>query len=147
MDLRLTWLTLMKDSTWLWLGIHNLRLDLDLTQMTRKSWLFFLSFFFAHIETLVVFFASATDAVHASLGDFAQRHYFKCRRALRALTTQHNIVLAHIRCDTLVFSCTSAMDLLLPKVLCLCLPCCFSQSSALFERRRSCLRKDVASEM
>ena len=45
-DLRLTWLTLMKDSTWLWLGIHNLRLDLDLTQMTRKSWLFFLSFFF-----------------------------------------------------------------------------------------------------
>ena len=31
-------------------GIHNLRLDLDLTQMTRKSWLFFLSFSFAHIE-------------------------------------------------------------------------------------------------
>ena len=44
-DLRLTWLTPMKNSTWLWLGINNLRLDLDLTQMTRKSWLFFLSFF------------------------------------------------------------------------------------------------------
>ena len=43
-DFRFTWLTLMKDSTWLWLGIHNLRLDLDLTQMTWKSWLFFLFF-------------------------------------------------------------------------------------------------------
>ena len=55
-DLRLTWLTLMKDSTWLWLGIHNLRLDLDLTQMTRQSWLFFLSFCFCtHWDVSFVF--------------------------------------------------------------------------------------------
>ena len=55
MDLRLTWLTLIKDSTWLWLDIHNLRLDLDLTQMTRKSWLFFLSFFCAYWDVSCFF--------------------------------------------------------------------------------------------
>ena len=36
-DLRLAWLTLIKDSTWLWLGLHDLRLDLDLRQMTRND--------------------------------------------------------------------------------------------------------------
>ena len=52
-DLRLTRLTAMKNSAWLWLGINNLRLDLDLIEMTGKV-LAFLSFFFlAHIETLV----------------------------------------------------------------------------------------------
>ena len=51
-DLRLAWQTAIKDSARLWLGTHNLRLDL--TQMTQKSWLFFLFFsFFAHIETLL----------------------------------------------------------------------------------------------
>lgn len=36
-DLRLAWLTLIKTSTWLWLGLHNWRLDLDLIQMTWKD--------------------------------------------------------------------------------------------------------------
>lgn len=33
-DLRLAWLILIKDSTWLWLSSHDLRLDKDLRQMT-----------------------------------------------------------------------------------------------------------------
>lgn len=41
-DLRLAWVTLIKDLTWLWLSIHDLRLDWDLRQMTQKDLTFFL---------------------------------------------------------------------------------------------------------
>lgn len=40
-DLRLAWVTLIKDLTWLWHGIHGLRLYLELRQMTRKDLTFF----------------------------------------------------------------------------------------------------------
>ena len=51
-DLKLTWLTLMKCSTWLWLGIHNFRLDTDDSKVL--AFLSF-SFFCAYWDVSFVF--------------------------------------------------------------------------------------------
>ena len=140
-DLRLIWLTLMKDSTWLWLGIHNLRLDLDLTQMTWKSWLFCLSFFCTYwalsccMTQCMWLFWPPSWLKPVCVSDIASsvctKPLFKCRHALCALTTQHDTVPAHIRCNSLVFLCTSAQS-------CFTLRCCDCVSPAVsqFERRR-----------
>ena len=51
-DLRLAWLTLTKDLTWHWLGINDLRLDLDLRQMTRKDSTFYDLFSITYLHFL-----------------------------------------------------------------------------------------------
>ena len=68
-DLRLTYLTLIKGSTWLWLGIHNLRLDFDDSQV-----LAFLSFFLfdAYWEVSFVF-DTLLSKIISCLGDFGRR--------------------------------------------------------------------------
>ena len=53
-----------------------------------------------------------------------------------ALTTQHDTVSAHIRCDALVFSCTSATNLLLPLGHMTFVCCSMSQRERERERER-----------
>ena len=185
-DLRLTWLTLMKNSTWLCLDtdwLESLGFSLFLFCANTETLVSFLilcplPLFDAVCQSSTVAAGSEEERQHGGssenhhiwiqrlfhdwvilvavlvkacvcvcVSDIAYRHSLQCAQNHYFKCSQHNY--RHTVAAThLFFLCTSATDLLLPQVLCLCLSYCFSRSSAPFERRRrSSMCEGVASEM